>query len=427
MKKSIIIGITIIVLVILFTLLGILVWGVKNHEGSYVIVSQSSSNNIIYSEDGETWTAAEDENGGNPFGDTGAVLNLDWNKGRWVVVGNSSSDNGDSMAWSDDAKTWTYGTGQNFGTTAGSEGREVQYGNSLWVVGGNPGTAGNSVMKYSEDGKSWNNASGSPFGNGLSGSCSALRYLNNLWLAGGTDGSSGAKIWYSSNGISWSAGTGSPFGTTAGSNPTSFAYGNGRWVASGTDADGSGSVLWYSDNGVAWSEAVHPFTSSGTTVWAVKYYGGLFVAGGVYQSGGTVLAYSTDGITFTAAEGLGTLASGYYVDNILEPLDGYWLANGTDGPAGISYRSTDGITWTDVSPDTFFPGPSGLARGIANGKVNRGKTSRVVLTGSSATANANIYWTEDGENFNQVSETLIGSGSIAGRSGLEVHWAPAPV
>lgn len=423
--KVVYLGLLIIALVILFTLLGTLVWGKKNHNGTFVINSQSSKNNLIYSEDAETWTAAVDEDGNNPFGDTGAALDVHWARGRWVAVGNPESDNGNTMAWSDDAKTWTYGTGQNFGTTVGSTGRFVRFGDGLWVAGGTPGTSGNSVLKYSSDGKSWNDASGEPFGDGTSGTCSAIAFHDDLWVAGGNNGGSGPKIFYSSNGIRWTAATGTPFGSAT-SVPIVFAYGNDRWVAVGNDVSGSGSLIWYSDNGKAWSESTHPFTSSASTVWDIKYYGGLFVASGVFGTGGTILAYSTDGITFTAAEGLGTLAVGYYIDNVMIPSNGYWLANGTDGTDGIVYRSTDGINWTDVTPDTFFPGPSGLSRGETWGKVYRGKKYRAVVTGSSATANANIYWTENGTDWNQVSETLIGAGSVSGTSGLEVFWAPAP-
>ena len=398
-----------VLLVIIFTLIGTLVYGKDSPSGTFVINSQTSTNNIIYSDDGETWTASVDENGNNPFGDTGSALDVHWNRGTWVAVGEPESVNENTIAWSDDAKIWNYGTGQSFETN----GRFVRYGNGLWVSGGTPGAAGNSVLKYSNDGKSWSDSTGEAFGNGATGTCSAISFYKGFWLAGGNDGSNGTKIWYSTDGISWSAATGSPFGTSTNSNPLGFIYGNGRWVAIGNDADGSGSVIWYSDNGIAWSESTHPFTTSGNTIWDVAYYGGLYVVGGIFHTGGTILAYSTDGIVFTAATGLGSLSNGYVIDNIALPLNGYWLANGTDGTTGLVYRSVDGKNWTNVTPDTFFPGPGGLVRGNATKKG-----TRTVVTGSSSSVNSNIYWTDDGENWNQVSNTLNGSNS------LEITWAP---
>ena len=410
-----------VALAVLFTLLGTLVWAPGDHGNTFLLAGSGDAT-ISYSSDAETWSESVDEDGNTPFGDAGNALAVNWGRGLWVVGGVNDDTPTKPLAWSVDGKTWTYGTGSNFGSTSESLGRVVRYADGIWVAGGTTATSSLPKILWSSDGKAWNNTTGGAFGTGSSGTCSEVFYGGGLWLATGNDGSSGAKIWWSNNGKNWNAATGSPFGTAANDSGGRFAYGNSRYVNGGTNTTTAGEIMWYSDNGKAWTAGTHPFGDA--VVYDVEYYGGIFVAGASWASDGdNILAYSTDGITFTAATGQGTLASGFYIDKILPPTDGFWLALGYDATeqAGLIYRSTDGMEWTKLSLTDFFPGPNSLIQTGITGKYNG--NFRTVVAGK-AVNSTNIYWTEDGETFTAANNSPFGE-TISDII-LEARWAPVP-
>lgn len=396
-------------LVVLFTLLGTLLWAPGDKNGGYLI-GGSGDQTVIYSEDGVNWTAGVDVNGNIPFGSSGAMLYMNYAGGLWVAVGDPNTTNGESMVWSSDGKTWNYGTGEKFGTSASSFGEVVVYADGIWVAGG---TSENTLL-WSYDGKEWNNADNDPFN---TGSCNGLFNATGLWLAGGRDGDTGTKIWWSENGKSWTATTGAPFGTGVNNSPGRFAYGNGRYVNCGDDQVDSSKLLWYSDDGKAWSEAIHPFTSA--VGQDVVYANDIFVASTTYgDSSNPMIAYSTDGNTFIAATVPGTFTAASNFNKLVVRENGFWLALGTNGSNGIIYKSEDGRTWEDVTPDSFFPGADSLVRTGIWGKVN-GKW-RVVISGQS-TNGENIWWSEDGENWTVSLDSPFGSDENG--IGDEARWS----
>ncbi len=388
---------TLVCLVILFTLLGTLLWNKKNSDGVFMACGDNDAQ-IGWSNDGSEWNAGIHADGGTPFGSGGTAINI--NKGRdlWVAAGNPDGDRTRQLVWSnDDGNRWNDSTGTQFSSASGAQARVVQYGNNIWVAGGSPGTTGGYNVLHSTDGKQWGAADGEPFGTNSDATVANIQYLNDRWLAagnGGTGGGTTAKIWYSINGTSWSAATGSPFGTTDSTNPSRFAYGDGVYVAVG----GSDDQIWYSTDGIDWTAAdSHPFGSGGV-VWDVKFYDGQFVTVGQYVSGGALTAWSTDGDTWEA----GNLSSGPSTDNSLDNIqipnefNQYWLiTGGTDGTSGASlyYTSTDGREW-NIGEQTLFS--TGNIQSSAAGFEGRkfDSTDRTLVVGISGT-NQNVFYSQE--------------------------------
>jgi len=123
------------------------------------------------------------------------------------------------------------------------------------------------------------------------------------------------------------------------------AYGNGRFVAVGGPL-GSEKQIAYSDDGVTWTASTdHPFGNG--MINAVAFGNGKFVAVGSGINNKSMTAYSTDGVNWTA------------VTNITSPnsniLDIVWGADKfvIGGQNGMAY-SADGVAWTTVPNSNAF-------------------------------------------------------------------------
>jgi len=409
----------VILLIVLFTVLGTLVWSPKQQNGGYLIGGVGDQT-VIYSSDGETWSAGVDVDGNIPFGTTGHMVYLNYAACTWVAVGDPNVVNGKSTAWSNDGKLWNYGTGEKFGSLSSSFGRTVQYGDGIWVAGGTTGNTSESTILWSYDGKDWNSAVNDPFGATTNGTCSHVFYNNGLWLVGGNSGTTGVNIWWSTDGKNWTASTGDPFGTSSDGGPGNFVYGNGRYVNCGTNPDGS-EPLWYSNDGKYWQTATHSFVS--VIGKDIAYANNIFVATAQNTGDtGTLIQYSTDGKTFVSATVPGTLGIGSSFSNVTGREGSFWLAWGRNETTGIIYMSDDGRTWTNVTPDNFFPSTTGLPQTGTWGKYDG--TWRFVLSGASSSG-SNVWRTEDGENWTAADNALFGTGVSKG--GIEARWSSIKV
>jgi hypothetical protein len=107
-----------------------------------------------------------------------------------------------------------------------------------------------------------------------------------VWVAGGEGAT--YKMVYSYDGITWTGAT-SGLGSC-----TSFAT-NGR-----ISVAGGKSGIVYSYDGINWTNSATGFTifGSGGSCNSIAFNGTVWVAGGA--AGGNFLAYSTDGIVWTA-------------------------------------------------------------------------------------------------------------------------------
>ena len=216
-----------------------------------------------------------------------------------------------------------------------------------------------------------------------------------ILVAGGADG----KMAYSWDGIEWTAVEDSTFYNTS----TSYGYAINA-IAYGSDGDvvnrfvavgGSGKMA-YSDDGITWTAVEDStFGTSFNTIYAIAYGGGKFVAGGANGE----MAYSDDGVTWTAVE---DRTIWEYTDNgstnnahiyAIAYGNNKWVAGGTYGKMAFS---ADGVTWTAVSspfPKDMFT----IIQGIVYGG---GKFVAV-----SSDPEHNIAYSANGENWTAVPLT----------------------
>jgi len=187
------------------------------------------------------------------------------------------------MAYSTDGKAWTAvdDVSSAFGT---SQIRGIAWGNGKYAAVGDGGK-----IAYSTDGSSWIAVESNPFG---SGNIYGIAWgaPNGKFVAVGA----GGKIAYSTDAIAWTAVSGSPFL----SDVTTVAFAGGKFIAGGGTSPGK---LAYSSNGVTWALASAPTFSSSYGPGAAAYGAGLFIASVPPDYFSSMIAISTDGEGWTAA------------------------------------------------------------------------------------------------------------------------------
>ena len=383
-----------IILIILFTFLGIYVWGPKNNQNTYEnndfdgFVTAGDTHSIIaLSSNVESWSEYT-----SPFDE---VYTVEKGGGIWVAAGLPTSG-GHQLAWSFDGQEWTQGSGSDFGTASTAYGITVAYGNGRWVAGGVPNAANQNTILYSDDGKVWHSVTGTPFGTTSGNYASIIQYLNGKWIAGGSGGDdSEVKIWFSDDGINWTSASGNPFGTTSGNRPTRFAYGGGIYVAVGYDFNNEEKTIWYSSDLDTWTTvSSNPFDTG--TVFDVVFYDGLFVSTGVFVSGGTGIAWSSDGETWTASTGV-TFNFISVTYSVIPPSDNNtkWFACGLNNISTRRiYSSTDGKAWEVSYTESGGGGTTFLDLTSGNGKV--------VAVGKLGDAtDVSVYSSDNGDNWSK--------------------------
>jgi len=311
-------------------------------NGTLWVAGGSGGNQLAYSSDGITWTASSS---GNAIF-SGQCFAVAWNGTRWVAGGYG----GNQLAYSSDGITWT----------PSDSGNEVFDGNCLavawngtkWVAGG---SGASDTLAFSSDGITWTGSGKTVF----SQRCLAVAWNGTTWVAGG-DGTN--KLAYSSNGESWTV---SASGTSLFS---LFCYAvawNGtRWVAGGSGDN----ELAYSSDGITWtasdsgndilsgqcygvaSSIILPLTTTSyvdittlqTTLGPASLPATAFLAGGQGDNSNKV-AYSSDGITWTASTSGNDLFSNQGLVYVFAWNGTRWVAGG-QGTNRIAY-SSDGLNW----------------------------------------------------------------------------------
>jgi hypothetical protein len=413
-------------LVILFTLLGTLLWGKKNPDGVFVACGDGVQ--IGWSDDGITWNASTHANGGLPFGVGGIAYTVVKDNDIWVAGGNPAGDRTRQILWSDDqGKTWHDSTGVQIGSVAGSYTYIIEYGGGKWVAGGTPDGTGLPSLVYSSDGKNWNTISQAviPFGVETP-VVSMISYLNGKWIAGGKWGiglGTGPKMYYSGNGIDWFPSRtldigGHVFGVEDNDSPSSSVYGNGIYVSVGNQQNGN--TIWLSYDTDTWfTPLVNPFSTSASVI-SIKFYGGMFVAVGIYASGGTISAWSDDGLTWTIGTGFGTLTTNMYLDTIIPPSKNTkrWFVGGGIGGTGyygLGYYSENGKDWTSITDTIFLDGNFNFLASGWSGRQSD-STQRTIAVGYSSD-DQNIYYSDD-----RISWTLADGVFETGNDVLQVRY-----
>jgi len=228
--------------------------------------------------------------------------------------------------------------------------------------------------------------------------------LTGKYVAAGNGGliaySEDGDTWYEAETVSGVAGkggiTGSGLAVAYGTNGS----GLGRWVVVGD----AGTLVAYSDNGNTWSAAT---TLGGMTapVRAVAYGGGKWVAIG--HGHGQGIAYSSNGKDWdqaTSKGGLGNFGLGvaYGKDG---NNNGRWVAAGA---TAIFAFSANGVDWESAATKGNI---SGYASGVAYGKDASG-AGRWVGGGQGGL----IAYSPDGSNWTEAATVsgVNGKGGITG-------------
>jgi hypothetical protein len=287
--------------------------------GPLLWVAGAISENILaYSSDGIIWE--QSANGNSIFT---YIWDIAWNGTIWVAAGGPGSVR---LGYSYDGITWTESANGNsiLDIVYG-----VAWGGGMWVACGRNGISVR--LGYSYDGITW---TASPYEDTrFNAVIISVAWGGGVWVAGG---GGIIKVLYSYDGIIWNSGT-----LSGGSTVYDMAWNGTLFLGAGGSYTPSvpGKRIIYSSNGINWTGSTNA-NSIFSTVWAVAWGGGKWVAGG---EGVNTLGYSSDGITWYASENGNSLIS--VVHTVAwEETASRWVAGG----AGINNLifSADGISWT---------------------------------------------------------------------------------
>ena len=291
----------------------------------YVAIGAASSNVLLTSPDGFTWTR---RTGILPDYWITAVTHAN---GLWVVLTSSGQ-----TASSPDGITWT-----QRGTATYGYPKAIAFGNGVWVIVGASYDAKRGKVWTSADLSTW--TSSSPEAPEV---LYNMVYGNGLFVATGDHG----YTTYSSDGLTWTRGG----GTGPGRVFTVF-YGNGWWLA-GSDYK----TLSFSTTGKSWTTASYAYSF---IPYAFAYGNGNWIALGGKDSD---VASSADGTHWTRYDsglGINTRPMGML-------FDGSKFV--TVGAASLMATSTNGIFWTTqtspVESATYYGLASDLE--VASAPVN---------------------------------------------------------
>jgi hypothetical protein len=203
-----------------------------------------------------------------------------------------------------------------------------------------------------------------------------IAYVGGKFVALAADG----RMAYSSNGINWTLAT-SPFGTVSNVRSADIVYGNNTFVA--VLAAYEGCMVAYSSDGITWTKYVEgsTFNQMGTYYLSIVWDGSKFVAavGEFIMSGGSwygKIAYSSDGKSWTEVP---ALPGGYSLQGIVY-YGGKYVVKTNDSSA--YYHSTNGTSW-EVGDNPFGIGfPSTIAYG--NGKYIAAVSPKMFYTTGTA-------------------------------------------
>jgi hypothetical protein len=252
--------------------------------------------------------------------------------------------------------------------TQGTAYTAIAYGNGTWLA---VGTSSN-VLATSQNGSSWTSVT-MP----TSAAWTGIAYGAGYWV---TVASGGTTAQYSnSNGQSWKSAA-LPSSATW----THTTYGNGVFVT--VDAGAASQKAAYSlTYGRTWVAATLP---SAQTWSGIAYGAGVFVA---IATGGTVAAYSSDGVNWVAS---GALPRSTTWSAIAYGNGRFVAVSSTAGTAAYSF---DGATWY------------ASLYSVAANEIAYGQGVFVALAQSNTTG----YTTEDGQRWKTRTVTSSAYGAIA--------------
>lgn len=383
--------IMLIILVIIFTILGTLVYG-KGIRKRWVAVGQGDVG-LAISYDGKNWEGVE-----GIFDDGGIGYDVYRGGGRFVAVGDDLNDV--NVWYSDNGEDWE-GIEGMFGS---GEARSVYFSNGIWAVTGID-EEGVGVIWWSYDGQEWEEVQDFSFAasglvvqntggiwlaggtkNGSQGELIATSddgiewevpdtppesgndaYVNVFFsynsvipqdtyiLAGGYGGGTGNNIWYSNNnGQDWNTAQGQPFGELG--NVVRFIYVKGKYYAFGDD--GSDKLIYISDDGITWSEVTLPVSVTETSVIEdiASVEGEIYAVGQISNKGGYLVGtLSGRNLVWTQGEDSNFNNITNFHTIAKHPSTHFVLGGtSTEDASSIMYSdSGDSNSWEDIEDNPF--------------------------------------------------------------------------
>ena len=184
---------------------------------------------------------------------------------------------------------------------------------------------------------------------------------------------------------------------------STIAWGNDKFVAGGRVFKNFDGKIMYSSDGITWTAAnTGSIFDNAGDVDAIAWGKDKFVAVGSGGGDGKI-AYSSDGVTWTAVSnspfGMDTVTWG---NNMFVAIGG----------SNIAY-SSDGVTWTAVDVSKIFSGNSGRIDAIAYGG---GTFVAIGSSGNSSNMSGKIATSKDGISWTAVTTT----------DALKVEGSPYP-
>ena len=305
-------------------------WRILSNGVKYVAFQSSTTdtvNTVAYSDDGKTWT-----------GTTIPVSNK-WVRGsssggRFIITDYGYYDTSTSssrIASSADGVTWS--TGTYSGKFSLSNNNKTTFGNGVWysVV-----TSGSSQSEYdiakSSNGTSWNKIFTSPYG-----TLYFVIYGNSVLLTDYFEQSGYYQTRYSNDGgITWS----NVSTTYLPRFYKGITFDGTKFIAYPID-NSTVTDLYTSTNGINWTK--HAGALPFTNVISIKYNNGLYWT---YQSNGTLGAYSSDGINWT------TVQSPTGNPSQIGIFGNYYVITPTASTPNEVQYSADGHTWDSLQLDS---------------------------------------------------------------------------
>ena len=347
-----------------------------------------------------------------------------WNGIVWAAVGYDAVT-GAKVATSKDGVTWTQIPGGSV-PIAGVL-YSIMWNGSVWMVGGDgsPTNDANTVsIAWSADLAAWT---------GIANTDTKLRVVKRIawngmyWVAVGAGDVSTIMHSRDRLGLVWEdtymSGVGANKTAAAMSAGNDVVWGGGHWVAvgrannSGGSSSGAASIIYsvdtpaapgieadYAINGRRWTAVVGSAQLFPYGVNSISWNGKRFIATGPASgaaSTGNIIAWSADGMSWTAYSSAKTVAPGQR-----------WVAVGSGSRACIAL-SADGRVWTDVSGSAvLFPDISGANAALVSTMKTGGRAigwngSSLVAVGARAATTVTASTTTSAATMATTGRTTI--------------------
>lgn len=313
----------------------------------FVAVGDGSDDiNVWFSDNSEDWEGVE-----GMFG-SGEARSVYFSGGTWAVTGIDENGEG-PIWWSYDGENWEEGPDFAFAAS----GLVIQNFN-IWLAGGKKDGSQGDIIAISDNGIDWE-VPDTPPESGDDAYVNVFYSYNipqdTYILAGGYGGGTGNNIWYSlNNGLDWNTAQGQPFGALG--NVTGFTYLRGKYYAFGDD--GTDKLIYVSDDAISWTEATLPntVTESSALEDIITVNGEVYTVGEISNKGGYLVGTLSDRtLVWTKGEDSNFTNISTFHTIVKTPSTPFVLGGtSTEDASSILYSdSGDSNSWEEVVDNPF--------------------------------------------------------------------------